>query len=219
MNGGTQALLATFALLAFLVLVWMMVPTEQTLMARFPNVVIARGFGSEDIDPISFDNTTLPALSKSQASYLNGLYQYDPLFYHKSFDRFIAWEDRYKATIFECTLFCGAMNRTGPDTRLALVHYSPDEKKHLWYLIEMHDDDANSPYIYARSKFRKSETYRSPWMTVTPGGDIKPHDLKDVYLTTAWDLFAFDTPLKWGVTAAIVIGIAVLWKVRKDKDD
>lgn len=219
MNGGAVALLCTFALISVLVLMWMVVPTEQSLYAHFPNVVILRGFGYESIEPISFDNNSLPVLDKSQVASLNGLYQFDPLFYHKSFDRFIPWDDRYKVTVWDCVMFCSPMNRSGGDVRLALIHTSVDPKKHLWYLLEMHDDDANSPYVYARSKFRKTETYRSPWMTVTPGGEIKPRDLKEVHLITAWDAFRFDTPLKWGVTVALILGVAIWWKVRKDKDD
>ncbi len=69
------------------------------------------------------------------------------------------------------------------------------------YLTEFRDEDANSPIIYARTKLeaqifiqpifgfcrvssrdprlRKSPTYRVPWLTVTPGGEIKPKDLED----------------------------------------
>merc|ERR1719378_785109 len=107
-------------------------------------------------------------------------------------------------------MFCSPVNTTGQEVRVALVHTTPADKKNLWYLLELRDDDANSPVIYARSKFRKAATWRSPWMTVTPGGEIKATDLPDVYLYTAWDLFRFDTPLKWGVTAA-VIGATVLF--------
>merc|ERR1719401_82575 len=126
----------------------MIVPTEQTLYAQFPNVVIVRGFGHEAIDPISFDNNSLATIDSAQASGLNGVYQFDPLFYHKSLDRFVPWEDRERSTIFSCTLFCSLMNATDRDGRLALVHTSPSEKKNLWYLLEMHDEDANSPIIF-----------------------------------------------------------------------
>merc|ERR1712217_744161 len=180
---------------------------------------MGRGFGSESIDPISFDNNSMPTLDKSQVSSLNGLYQFDPLFYHKTFDRFIPWEERDKVTIWECTFFCNPANASGKDVRLALVHTSPSDKKNLWYLLEMHDGDANSPIVYARSKYRKWPTYRSPWVTVTPGGKIKSTDLKEVHLISAWDAFRFDTPLKWAVTATLVLGLAAYWKFRKDKDD
>lgn len=217
MNGGMQALLATLALVFVMVLMWMVVPTEQSLDAHFPNVVILRGFGSEAIEPISFDNNSLPEISAEQAAQLNGLYQFDPLFYHKSLDRFIPWEDREKATVWDCTMFCKPVNKSAPEVRLALVHTSPDAKKNLWYLLEMRDDDANSPIVLARSKYRKWPTYRSPWMTVTPGGDIKPRDLKDVYLITAWDAFRFDTPLKWAVTAVLVLGTVLFWRSRREE--
>lgn len=213
-----QAIIATVFLLLCLVLVWLIVPTEQTLDAKFPNVVFLTGFGAEAIEPISFDNNSLPTVDAAQAAYLSGLFQYDPLFYHKSLDRFIAWEDREKAMLWSCTMFCSPVNTSARDARLALVHMSPDRKKNLWYLIEMRDDDANSPIIYARSKFRKEPTYRSPWMTVTPGGEMKPQDLKDVYMYTAWDAFRFDTPLKWGVTATLVIGSAAIFKFGRDSD-
>merc|ERR1719162_112962 len=100
----------------------MMVPTEQTLSATFPNVVILRGYGTEKIEPISFDNNTLDALEDWQASKLNGIYQYDPLFYHKTLDRFIPWEDRGKTMIWTCTLFFGPFNRTSKDVKLSLIH-------------------------------------------------------------------------------------------------
>mmetsp|Transcript_134947 Transcript_134947/g.234621 ORF Transcript_134947/g.234621 Transcript_134947/m.234621 type:complete len:219 (+) Transcript_134947:228-884(+) len=218
MNGCTQAAIATGALLALFVLVYMIVPTEQTLDAKFPNVVILRGLGTEAIDPISFDNNTLPTLEASEASKLGGLFQFDPMFYHKTLDRFIPWEERHTVTAFECTLFCSPLNRSSRDVRLALIHTSPAEKKHLWYLIELRDDDVNSPIIYARSKFRKEITYRSPWMTVTPGGQIKPRDLKDVHIVTAWDAFRFDTPLKWGVTVTLVASTVVFFKMRASDD-
>ena len=78
--------------------------------------------------------------------------------------------------------------------------------KKMRYLTEFRDEDANSPIIYARTKsgssdfssppntqpsaasksppfsfprLRKSPTYRVPWLTVTPGGEIKPKDLED----------------------------------------
>lgn len=216
MNGCTQALLGTITIAFALLTMWMMVPTEQTLTAQFPNVVILRGFGTEGIEPISFDNNTLPAVDATEAAQLNGLFQFNPLFYHKTMDRFIPWEERDKAMVWECTMFCNALNRTDNQARLALVHTSPDERKNLWYLLELHDEDANSPMIYARSKFRKEPTYRGPWMTVTPGGEIKPRDLKDVHLITAWDAFRFDTPLKWGVTVALVAGTALVWWARRD---
>jgi len=220
MNGGTQALLATLVLLNCLLFMWMAVPTEQTLYAHFPNVLILRGFGSEAIDPISFDNNSLPTLTPEEASKLNGLYQFDPLFYHKSLDRFIPWEDREKASLWECTMFCSPMNTSAgaENVRLALVHTSPAEKKNLWYLIEMRDGDANSPVIYARSKYRKWPTYRSPWVTVTPGGTIKSKDLPELHLISAWDAFRFDTPLKWGVTAVLIVLIVFWWR-QKEKDD
>mmetsp|Transcript_86281 Transcript_86281/g.192951 ORF Transcript_86281/g.192951 Transcript_86281/m.192951 type:complete len:220 (-) Transcript_86281:35-694(-) len=219
MNGGTQAALASVGIIFVLVLMWAIVPTEQTLDAHFPNVLYLSGFGDEAVDPISFDNSTMPTLDKSQASYFNGVYQFDPLFYHKTLDRFIPWEDREKVSIWECTFFCSPMNRSAADARLALVHNSFEGgKKHLWYLLEMRDNDANSPIIYARSKFRKAPTYRVPWMTVTPGGEIKPHDLKEVYLSSAWDLFRFDTPAKWVCTVAIIGGAAYLWRSRKEWD-
>eukprot|EP00414_Alexandrium_minutum_P003511 CAMPEP_0113821906 /NCGR_PEP_ID=MMETSP0328-20130328/1974_1 /TAXON_ID=39455 /ORGANISM="Alexandrium minutum" /LENGTH=218 /DNA_ID=CAMNT_0000789841 /DNA_START=5 /DNA_END=661 /DNA_ORIENTATION=+ /assembly_acc=CAM_ASM_000350 len=218
MGGGMQAIIATFGLVFVLLLMWAVVPTEQSLDAHFPNVLYLSGFGSEKIDPISFDNSTMPTLEQSEVSYFNGVYQFDPLFYHKSLDRFIPWEEREKVSVWECTFFCSPMNRTAPDARLALVHASMDGKKHLWYLLELRDGDANSPIIYARSKFRKSPTYRVPWMTVTPGGEIKPHDLKEVYLSSAWDAFRFDTPLKWTVTVALIGGATYLWRSRKEWD-
>lgn len=46
------------------------------------------------------------------------------------------------------------------------------------YLAEFRDEDANSPVIYARTKLRKAPTYRVPWLTVTPGGELKPKDLE-----------------------------------------
>merc|ERR1712232_25873 len=167
--------------------------------------VILQGFGDQAIDPISFDNNGLPTISTAESSSLNGWDQFEPLFYHKSFDRFIPWEERHKCTVWECTMFCGPMNKTGSGVKLALVHFTQAAKKNLWYLVEMHDDDANSPIIIARSKFRKTETYRSPWVTVTPGGEHKPKDLPNVRLASAWDLFRFDTPLKWAVTVAMIL--------------
>merc|ERR1711879_871300 len=141
---------------------------------------------------------------------MGGLYQFDPLFYHKSLDRFVAWEDRGKAHVFACTFWCAPINTTAKEPRLALIHFNPAPKKNLWYLLEMRGDDANSPIIYARSKFRKAATWRVPWMTVTPGGEVKARDLKDVYVFTAWDAFRFDTPMKWAGTA-MVIAVTVLF--------
>lgn len=45
-------------------------------------------------------------------------------------------------------------------------------------MAEFRDEDANSPVIYARTKLRKAPTYRVPWLTVTPGGELKPKDLE-----------------------------------------
>mmetsp|Transcript_93766 Transcript_93766/g.265163 ORF Transcript_93766/g.265163 Transcript_93766/m.265163 type:complete len:222 (-) Transcript_93766:69-734(-) len=219
MSGGMQAMVATLGIIFILILMWSVVPTEQTLDAHFPNVLMLRGFGSETIDPISFDNNSLPTLEIADVARLNGVYQFDPLFYHKSLDRFIPWEDREKTSIWECTMFCGPVNKTrDADVRLALVHTQPAEKKNLFYLLEMRDGDANSPIIYARSKFRKSETYRSPWMTVTPGGEVKPKDLKEVHIISAWDAFRFDTPLKWAVTVVLIVGSVLFWRSRSEWD-
>ncbi|CAK9066648.1 unnamed protein product [Durusdinium trenchii] len=102
--------------------------------------------------------------------------------------------------VFSCTMGCSAHNLTAKEVKLALVHASLDGKRYSWYLTEFRDEDANSPIIYARTKLRKSPTYRVPWLTVTPGGDLKPKDLEEVHLITAWDALRFDTPLKWGVT-------------------
>mmetsp|Transcript_71350 Transcript_71350/g.204726 ORF Transcript_71350/g.204726 Transcript_71350/m.204726 type:complete len:220 (-) Transcript_71350:118-777(-) len=219
MSAGLKACGALLALFSAIIFMWMVTPTEQTLAAVFPNVIIMSGFGSEQIDPISFDNNSLPELPAAQASRFNGIYQFDPMFYHKSLDRFIPWESRDKTHIFSCTLFCGPMNTSAKEVKLALVHTSPGEKRNLWYLLEFADEDANSPIVIARTKFRKEATYRVPWMTVTPGGEIKPRDLLDVHLITGWDAFRFDTPLKWGCTVAFVALIALLCHSRKDKDD
>jgi len=129
MNGCLQACLATTLLLSFLVLVYMCVPTEQTLTASFPNVVILRGLGEEGLEPISFDNNTLPTLSAAEVATMNGLYQFDPLFYHKTLERFIPWEDRDKVTVWTCTMFCNAQNTSAEQVKLVLVHTTPAEKK------------------------------------------------------------------------------------------
>eukprot|EP00440_Ansanella_granifera_P001493 gb/GFBE01001608.1/.p1 GENE.gb/GFBE01001608.1/~~gb/GFBE01001608.1/.p1 ORF type:complete len:221 (+),score=49.71 gb/GFBE01001608.1/:1-663(+) len=218
LSGGTQAGIASMAIVGMLIFMWLAVPTEQTLDLKFPNVVFLTGMGSDGLDPISFDNNSLPSLPASEVSKFNGLYQFDALFYHKSFDRFVPWEERGKAMVFDCTMGCSAHNTTANEVKLALVHASLDGKRYCWYLLEFRDDDANSPIVYARTKFRKSPTYRVPWLTVTPGGEIKPRDLSDVHLITAWDALRFDTPLKLGVTAAI-IGAIVLWCKTKEKDD
>eukprot|EP00928_Gymnodinium_smaydae_P086718 TRINITY_DN71162_c0_g1_i1.p1 TRINITY_DN71162_c0_g1~~TRINITY_DN71162_c0_g1_i1.p1 ORF type:complete len:220 (-),score=56.05 TRINITY_DN71162_c0_g1_i1:187-846(-) len=219
MGGLTTAALAFLGLVSAIVLMWMIVPTEQTIGADFPNVLILRGFGGEALPSISHDNSTLPEIDASTAAWFNGFYQYDPLFYHKSMDRFVQWEERGQAYIFSCTLFCSPANTSAKDARLVLLHIAREEKKNLWYLMELRDDDANSPVLYARSKFRKAVTYNSPWVTVTPGGAVKSRDLPDVYICTAWDLFRFDTPLKWGVTAALLVGTVLLYRQYREDDD
>eukprot|EP00931_Biecheleriopsis_adriatica_P067367 TRINITY_DN4151_c0_g1_i1.p1 TRINITY_DN4151_c0_g1~~TRINITY_DN4151_c0_g1_i1.p1 ORF type:complete len:240 (+),score=58.92 TRINITY_DN4151_c0_g1_i1:59-721(+) len=218
MSGGMQACVASVAIVCVIIFMWMAVPTEQTLDLKFPNVVILRGMGNDGLDPISFDNNSLPEIKAEEAANFNGIYQFDPLFYHKSFDRFIPWEERHKAMVFDCTMGCSAHNTTATEVKLALVHASLDGKRYCWYLVEFRDEDANSPIIYARTKLRKNPEYRVPWLTVTPGGDIKPRDLLDAHIITAWDALRFDTPLKWGVTAAIV-GMIALWCKTKEKDD
>lgn len=204
MGSGIQVVVASLAMVALLIFMWLAVPTEQTLDLKFPNVVILRGLGSVDLDPISFDNNSLPVIPAAEAGQFNGFYQFEPLFYHKSFDRFVPWEQREKTMVFSCTMGCSAHNLTAKEVKLALVHASLDGKRYSWYLTEFRDEDANSPIIYARTKLRKSPTYRVPWLTVTPGGDIKPSDLEDVHLITAWDALRFDTPLKWGVTVRML---------------
>mmetsp|Transcript_31277 Transcript_31277/g.82891 ORF Transcript_31277/g.82891 Transcript_31277/m.82891 type:complete len:220 (-) Transcript_31277:91-750(-) len=218
MGGGSTVCIASMAIVFTCLLMWAVVPTEQTLDAKFPNVLYLSGMGAEGpLEPISFDNSSMPTISEAEAAALNGIYQFDPLFYHKSLDRFVPWENRGLTHIFECTFFCNPLNNTGEAVKLALVHTSPDEgKRWLWYLLEFHDGDANSPIVYARSKFRKAATYRSPFMTVTPGGELKPKDLKEVHLITAWDAFRFDTPLKWGCTAAIILATVALGRMSKD---
>eukprot|EP00930_Biecheleria_cincta_P073956 TRINITY_DN61206_c0_g1_i1.p1 TRINITY_DN61206_c0_g1~~TRINITY_DN61206_c0_g1_i1.p1 ORF type:complete len:219 (-),score=44.78 TRINITY_DN61206_c0_g1_i1:104-760(-) len=218
MAGSTTAILATVGIICLMIFMWLATPTEQTLAPTFPNVVILRGMGSDKLDPISFDNNTLPEISAAEAANFNGFYQFDPLFYHKSFDRFVPWEERGKAMVFECSMGCSPHNTSAKDVKLALVHASFDGKRYLWHLVEFRDEDANSPILYARTKFRKAPTYRVPWVTVTPGGDVKPRDLEEVHIITAWDALRFDTPLKWAITVAIVGGI-VLWCKTKEKDD
>mmetsp|Transcript_56344 Transcript_56344/g.101266 ORF Transcript_56344/g.101266 Transcript_56344/m.101266 type:complete len:220 (+) Transcript_56344:100-759(+) len=219
MGGGLQVLASTLLLIFTLLFMWAAVPTEQTLDLKFPNVVVLSGFGVDKIDPISFDNNSLPEVLPAEAGNFNGFYQFDPLFYSKTFDRFIPWEERDKAMVFACTMGCRPLNTSAAEVRLVLVHSSPDVKRNLWYLLELRDDDVNSPIVYARTKYRKSATYQVPWTTVTDGGEtMKPRDLKDVYMYTAWDAFRFDTPMKWGVSATLV-GMIVLWCRMKEKDD
>merc|ERR1719350_2373 len=178
--------------------------------------MIVLGFGNEGIEPISFDNSTVEPVTAADASRFNGMFQYNPLFYHKTLDRFIPWEDRYKSDVWECILFCGPT--ASSEAQLVLVHHSLEPKKNLWYMLELRDNDVNSPIILARTKYRKAITYQVPWMTVTPGGEVKPKDLKDVYMVTAWDAFRFDTPLKWVSTLAILVGTVYLFWFRKDED-
>lgn len=218
MAGWLQALFFMLLIGGFGVLMWMVVPIEQTLGSTFPNVLVVSGLGKDLIEPVSFDNISLGALTESEAIGLNGFYQFDFRFYHKTMDRFIPWEDRHKAIVWSCTLFCRPINATQRRDQAVLIHYSPDPKKHLWYLTELREDDANSPIIFARSKYRKQHTYRSPWLTVTPGGEVKPRDLPDVHLLSAWDMFRFDTPLKWGVTVTLVL-LAGLWYMCRRDDD
>ena len=175
------------------------------------------GFGGEPIEPISFDNNTLDTVSAEDATWLNGLYQYEPLFWHKTFDRFIPWEERNKVDgIWSCVLFCSPMNTSDKTNRLSLVHMKPDKKKHLFYLLEFRNEDVNSPIVYARSKFRKERTYRTPFVTVTAGGQTQSRNLPDVYLTSAWAALRFDTPLKWGVTVFLVVGTVLWWRSNRD---
>mmetsp|Transcript_26134 Transcript_26134/g.60948 ORF Transcript_26134/g.60948 Transcript_26134/m.60948 type:complete len:220 (-) Transcript_26134:85-744(-) len=219
MGGLTNALFASLMIVSLLVLMYLMVPTEQTLLANFPNVVFLTGFGSESLEPISFDNNTLDVLPPGDIKF-NGVYQFDPLYYHKTLDRFIPWEDRDKVSVWDCTMFCSPVNTTDKQNKLSLVHYSMDAKKHMWYLLELRNDDVNSPIIYGRTKYRKQATYRVPWMTVTAGGENKPRELPDVYIFTAWDAFRFDTPMKWITAVALVLGIAYWYKyILKGDDD
>mmetsp|Transcript_62333 Transcript_62333/g.115701 ORF Transcript_62333/g.115701 Transcript_62333/m.115701 type:complete len:221 (-) Transcript_62333:59-721(-) len=219
MGGFTNVVLATFLITFFLVLMYLVVPTEQALLVNFPNVVFLTGFGQEKLEPISFDNNTLDELPPGEVRKLNGVFQFDPLYYHKTLDRFIPWEDRDKVSVWDCTLFCSPLNTTDKQNKLSLVHYSPDPKKNLWYLIELRNDDVNSPIIYGRTKYRKQPTYRAPWTTVTAGGEIKPQELPDVYIFTAWDAFRFDTPVKWGTTVALVLGVIYWYKYIFKSDD
>merc|ERR1711972_725898 len=144
-------------LVGIIVFMWMAAPTEQTLLVQFPNVMILRGFGYDKIDPVSFDNTSLPEVSASDAWWLNGFYQFDHLFYHKTFDRFIPWEEKHNTMVWSCALGCRpVVNASAKDTRVILIQTKKDEKKNLWYLLELHDDDPNSPIVLARTKFRKA---------------------------------------------------------------
>lgn len=220
MGGGGNVMIFASLLVGIIAFMWMASPTEQTLLVQFPNVMIVRGFGHDKLDPISFDNTTLPELSAADAWWLNGFYQFDHLFYHKTFDRLIPWEEKHDTMVWSCAIGCRPMNSSAPDVRLILIHTKKDEKKSLWYLVELHDDDVNSPILLARSKFRSKSTWNVPWMTVTPGGDVKPRELKDVYVVTAWDAFKFDTPIKWAFTVVIVIISGILfWRRRRSDDD
>mmetsp|Transcript_60671 Transcript_60671/g.128454 ORF Transcript_60671/g.128454 Transcript_60671/m.128454 type:complete len:218 (+) Transcript_60671:174-827(+) len=217
MGAGVTIFLTFAGLFTGIFLMWMAVPTEQTLAVVFPNVIILGGMGSESILPISFDNNSLPELTAAETTTFNGFYRHDPLFYHHTLDRFLDSESRRSGTyIFSCAVFCGPTNSSG---KLALLHKAPEPKKNLWYLLEFRDGDVNSPIIIARSKFRKDPTWTAPWVTVSPGGDIKAKDLPEVYMTTAWDALRFDTPLKWGCTVAIVGAIALACWSAKEKED
>jgi len=223
MNTCVLVTFFTAAILSVLCLVWMIVPTEQTLDVQFPNVLILAGFGSMDIEPVTHDNTTLPVIPAAQAANVNGFYQYGPQFYHKSLDRFIPWEERGMVSIWECTIFCGATNASQrAETRTALIQQNAGPKKNLWWLVEVRDDDADSPVILARTKYRKTPTYRVPFVTVTDRGkDVKSKDIADAWIYSAWDAFRFDTPLKLGVTAVLVVATSgyLWWKKRQDDDD
>lgn len=43
--------------------------------------------------------------------------RFEPLFYHKSFDRFVPWEQREKTMVFSCTMGCSAHNLTAKEAR------------------------------------------------------------------------------------------------------
>merc|ERR1719316_1286806 len=168
MNTCVTVSLCIAAIVSFLALVWMVVPTEQTLDVTFPNVLILTGFGKEDIEPVTHDNQTLPIIPAAEAASLNGFYQYNAMFYHKSLDRFIPWEERGMVSVWECTLFCGGVNAsTRAETKVALMQQTVAPKKHIWWLMEAREEDANSPVLLARTKYRKVATYRVPFMTVS----------------------------------------------------
>lgn len=45
--------------------------------------------------------------------------RFEPLFYHKSFDRFVPWEQREKTMVFSCTMGCSAHNLTAKEAEPA----------------------------------------------------------------------------------------------------
>mmetsp|Transcript_78286 Transcript_78286/g.209271 ORF Transcript_78286/g.209271 Transcript_78286/m.209271 type:complete len:223 (+) Transcript_78286:46-714(+) len=210
-------------LVSFLIFsLWVTVPTDQTFENMFPNVIFMHGWGNMAIEPVAADNSTLPELPAEKMSALNGLYGHEMMFYHKTMDRFIPWEDRSKYRVWSCSVLCSPPSGT-PGSSVALVLYSQNPKRHVWYVVELNDEDANSPVVYGRTKFRKNPHYDVPWVTHTPGDAVKPKNMDGVFITISWSLFKMDTPEKWTTAACLLLGtVASAWACRRsmfDDDD
>eukprot|EP00397_Hematodinium_sp_SG-2012_P054068 GEMP01064950.1.p1 GENE.GEMP01064950.1~~GEMP01064950.1.p1 ORF type:complete len:214 (-),score=42.58 GEMP01064950.1:582-1223(-) len=211
---GNTFLVGSFCLyvIGLIVILWLIVPTRQVVSDPFPNVVIVSGSATE-VTPLTHDNITLPAID---GGHLRGVYSHAPLFFHPTMERFIPWDQRYKATIWECTFWCSP----GEGSKLALIHYAKEEKKNLFYIVSF-KDEANSPVLYARSKYRKQPSFDTSFVSVLPAdSEEKPKPISDWHLLTGRQLFYFDTPAKWIGAVVVLIGhIAWIYKWKNDDDD
>jgi len=179
----------------------------------FPNVVFVTG-ASQEFEAVTHDDMAMPPVDISG---LRGMFQHDPLYFHKTLERFIDWENRPKLTIWKCIIWCSPPH--GGD-EVILIHYEENEKKNQFYLVEL-ADVANSPIIFARTKFRKEITFNTDFVSMKEPKNKKekPKVLTDFKMSTLWHVLYFDSTEKIVAMVCVLLANLIWFYLYRKSDD
>lgn len=204
----TGCFVGVILLCLFVLILYTCVPTTNTNLQHFwPNVFWLQLDG--EIRPVAGDNSSLDTTYES--SRYSGVYQYNIRYHHTSLELIVPWKDRHQVEVWECAIACGGYHEKAEPVLLY------DHRVKHWRVLEM-NPTPNSPVQIARTKRRKKPHWRN-----TPFVEMAFEDPKatDGYILSTWDFFLFDTPVKWGTTAAVIISTTLFVRrmLRDDDDD
>jgi len=198
---------------AIIATVWMVVPIETNVTGGYLNVYTLTGMHGK-LPAFSFDNMTMPDVE--DAGIYNGIYAWQPHFYHASFERFFSeWSDRHHMILWECQFWCQS-SREGGRVVIAL-----DERpaQGAWRLLEFYDDDNNGPYQIARTKKTGKKKmggykHRTNWVEMNDNPKTV-REIEGAGFYSAWDLII---SIPFAITFAAAVAGLVYWFYMEDPD-